>query len=498
MTPKEARRLELACGLLKAAVFMSCAAGFTYQVVEFALHFWTYPTNINLEVTHPGKFMAPAFTYCNLNPVQRTRYCAKYPDRCAPPENLKKFCEQRPHYCTGNTSNLVIPLPKYYIPYTYLPENHITYSDMIELKQNFSAFRERTYLEHDFTAMQYKRKRPVFFHGFNGVTNYQGCFTENTRFNNKAKPIIQKFDRPARGQSSTAITYLQLHVEPGETFHPWGEPGVIFTIHSPFVAVNPFLKGNVLRPGSSYNIHVRLLRGVNTFKSLCDLIVSDRIFMSLDRELITHIGTKQNLTLSPKRKKSTYFPIRTRRTVQTTKVYGSLITGLALAHSRCPYELIMYENPEDRCNKSSDFYCERKEQMLEELEECRDNCKPDCVTVYISVTVDEPEVHVVSHKPQYMGVELFSYVGGFMGCWLGLSVWALVDALEGLMRKGPLMPLIKLTPGYPYLPDDNERLEFHPHWRGFLCVTRNVHAQVWMELYETRKCSLLRLESFFL
>ncbi|GIY62395.1 hypothetical protein CDAR_50331 [Caerostris darwini] len=57
-------------------------------------------------------------------------------------------------------------------------------------------------------------------------------------------------------------------------------------------------------------------------------------------------------------------------------------------------------------------------------------------TIDIVVRVDEPEILVLSHKPQYMGVELFSYVGGFMGCWLGLSVWALVDVLEGLLRKG--------------------------------------------------------------
>ncbi|GIY62150.1 hypothetical protein CEXT_448621 [Caerostris extrusa] len=69
MTPKEARKLELACGLLKAAVFMSCAAGFTYQVVEFALHFWTYPTNINLEVTHPGKIHGSRIHLLQPQPV---------------------------------------------------------------------------------------------------------------------------------------------------------------------------------------------------------------------------------------------------------------------------------------------------------------------------------------------------------------------------------------------------------------------------------------------
>ncbi|GIY62148.1 hypothetical protein CEXT_448601 [Caerostris extrusa] len=58
--------------------------------------------------------------------------------------------------------------------------------------------------------------------------------------------------------SGTEITHFTLNVEPEETFHPWAEPGAIFALHSPFLAENPFSKGHVLRPGSSYHIHVRL------------------------------------------------------------------------------------------------------------------------------------------------------------------------------------------------------------------------------------------------
>ncbi|GIY54180.1 uncharacterized protein CEXT_466981, partial [Caerostris extrusa] len=323
-----------------------------------------------------------------------------------------------------------IPLPKYYIPYTYLPENHIAYSDMIELKaQEFSAFRERTYLEHDFTTMQYKRKRPVFSMDLTALRTTKAASLRTPVSTTKLNQLFKSSLDLQEGQSSTAITFLQLHVEPEETFHPWGEPGVMFTIHSPFVAVNPFLKGNVLRPGSFYNIHVRLEEEhllPHPYKTNCT-----------DYESLW----KSNNRTGP-------------RSQQVCK--ENCMIYFSMTCYRCPYELIMYKNPEDRCNKSSDFYCDRKEKMLEELEECRDNCKPDCVkhmypytieehtmvkdskasTVYISVTVDEPEVHVLSHKPQYMVIELFSYVGGFMGCWLGLSVWALVDALEGLLRKG--------------------------------------------------------------
>ncbi|GIY56097.1 hypothetical protein CEXT_537671 [Caerostris extrusa] len=107
-------------------------------------------------------------------------------------------------------------------------------------------------------------------------------------------------DEHDKGDISTVISYLTLNVEPEETFHPWAEPGAVFTIHSPFAAVNPFIKGIVLRPGNSYHIHVRL---------------------------------KLNF-----RKKNTCFPIHTKQTAPTTKASGSLTTGTVLARSRLKIE----------------------------------------------------------------------------------------------------------------------------------------------------------------
>ncbi|GIY14286.1 hypothetical protein CDAR_503491, partial [Caerostris darwini] len=31
--------------------------------------------------------------------------------------------------------------------------------------------------------------------------------------------------------------------------------------------------------------------------------------------------------------------------------------------------------------------------------------------------------------------ELFSYIGGLIGCWLGISVWAFVDIIEANCRR---------------------------------------------------------------
>ncbi|GIY56091.1 hypothetical protein CEXT_537641 [Caerostris extrusa] len=117
-----------------------------------------------------------------------------------------------------------------------------TDEDMVELKQNHHLS-HRTYYNNDYPKDGNRNKRPVFYLGFNGVTNYQGCFTENSYFDNKAEALLQKFDRLLHLLSAWAkhyllmfsgdsITNFKLYVEPEETFHPWAEPGAIFTIHS--------------------------------------------------------------------------------------------------------------------------------------------------------------------------------------------------------------------------------------------------------------------------
>ncbi|GIY67854.1 uncharacterized protein CDAR_576681, partial [Caerostris darwini] len=46
--------------------------------------------------------------------------------------------------------------------------------------------------------------------------------------------------------------------EEDEMFYPNSEPGVLFSIHSPFEAVNPFEKGIFMKPGFLYRISVEL------------------------------------------------------------------------------------------------------------------------------------------------------------------------------------------------------------------------------------------------
>ncbi|GFU39194.1 hypothetical protein NPIL_528001 [Nephila pilipes] len=62
---------------------------------------------------------------------------------------------------------------------------------------------------------------------------------------------------------------------------------------------------------------------------------------------------------------------------------------------------------------------------------------PTCCrnTITIEVYLEKTEVNVMKHNPLYGTEELFSYIGGLMGCWLGMSVWASVGIFENAYRK---------------------------------------------------------------
>ncbi|GFW17919.1 hypothetical protein TNCV_2231001 [Trichonephila clavipes] len=54
--------------------------------------------------------------------------------------------------------------------------------------------------------------------------------------------------------------------------------------------------------------------------------------------------------------------------------------------------------------------------------------------IEVKVFLSDPEVNVMSHNALYTSAELFSYIGGLMGCWLGISVWASVGIFEKIWK----------------------------------------------------------------
>ncbi|CAL1289316.1 unnamed protein product, partial [Larinioides sclopetarius] len=53
----------------------------------------------------------------------------------------------------------------------------------------------------------------------------------------------------------------------------------------------------------------------------------------------------------------------------------------------------------------------------------------------VQVRILSPEVTVLQHVPLYGSGEIFSYVGGLLGCWLGISVFSFTDIIEKFIRE---------------------------------------------------------------
>ncbi|GBN43192.1 hypothetical protein AVEN_160508-1, partial [Araneus ventricosus] len=53
--------------------------------------------------------------------------------------------------------------------------------------------------------------------------------------------------------------------------------------------------------------------------------------------------------------------------------------------------------------------------------------------IYLNFVFSHLEVEKFVHQPRYESVEMFSYIGGYMGMWLGISLVALFDFAETLV-----------------------------------------------------------------
>ncbi|KAF8781479.1 hypothetical protein HNY73_011870 [Argiope bruennichi] len=83
---------------------------------------------------------------------------------------------------------------------------------------------------------------------------------------------------------------------------------------------------------------------------------------------------------------------------------------------------IAYPNTERICPDPVHHYVYQK---------CRNFCRPACLCFsLITLSFNRMEVVKYSYSPKYESISLFSYIGGYLGLWLGISLVAICDAIE--------------------------------------------------------------------
>ncbi|KAF8778838.1 hypothetical protein HNY73_015524 [Argiope bruennichi] len=234
---------------LKGIVFILCFGCFAFQSTTFLLDYKKYPTTIKIEFTYPDEFELPAVTFCNTNEVKRSKFCAEYPDLCENPKNMTALCAVNPALCKENPSNLIPKIgflanDSYMqildaIPKLYYNRN-VTTEFWEELTWHIRKWRSSI------------KMKPVF-----AVSShtYYPCYTENLLLNSTEEP--KKIHLGSRYKLDNFHHY-DLYTDRSERIIFPLKPSFLFSIHSPFVPVNPASHGNVLQWGYSYKIYVRM------------------------------------------------------------------------------------------------------------------------------------------------------------------------------------------------------------------------------------------------
>ncbi|GFU31713.1 uncharacterized protein NPIL_662431 [Nephila pilipes] len=228
-----------------------------------------------------------------------------------------------------------------------------------------------------------------------------------------------------RNKGFDEIHYFHLEVGRAETFVPWIPYPVMFFVHSPFVPVNSETEINRLEYGCTYEVRI-----------------------SLEEEHLLPEPYHTNCT--------DYDSLweKNNRTGPRSQEMCKILCWKSFYEMcrDCSLDPEAFHIP-NIC-KTDDSPC--KSLIYEEIDRCELNCKSNCLKlkyhfiikdttipnysekrsksyrdqIKLYVFVGSPDVRVMTHNPLYNTGELFSYIGGLMGCWLGISVWASVGILE--------------------------------------------------------------------
>ncbi|XP_035228488.1 uncharacterized protein LOC118200633 [Stegodyphus dumicola] len=380
--------------LFKHTVLLACLIGFSIQVYEFSKIYYSYPTRIDFAVTEPSDFIWPALTVCNGDPVRRGEFCYERPEDCETPDNLKEFCQSKSFYrCQENDYFL---MPK---------QNNYTYEEVMKYGYPSPFDTERP--EHE--------SGPYYFEDPN-TREILTCFGYNVHPEDTMDldPVV--YDRsPFEGPTAYHMIYLQFHVKDVSRVD---RPHIFFSIHSPLEYVNPAVSRDLFLPYHHYTLIISTEE-------------EHRLPPPYDTECVDYEGNwlKHNRT-GPRSQQICRDRCRSRLSLQCHNCVHPVIT-VPENRTICPY--------------IDQYYDCTDERFMPEFNQCYSSCKPACRDVkynyklldvpfpnesdvsLIEIRFPKREILVMSHKKKYEGVELFSNIGGFMGCWIGFSICSILS-----------------------------------------------------------------------
>ncbi|GBN20890.1 hypothetical protein AVEN_242143-1 [Araneus ventricosus] len=315
--------------IFRSLVFLLFTVAFLYQCIAFLCYALQYPTVVDTEILRDKTFVSPAYTFCNFNPIKRSKFCEEYPNNCTKPD--EEFYDEHPRFC-GTPDTLILKEDDFDTEnlYEFFHLNHDA-EDMVDFGSD----------DEDKPVGPLPRLNPHEMESLIGA-----CFTINDRVNSPLDPYMLRRNPLGNGMG----VWQRFDPEESEVIYPIEKAGIMFQLHSPFEPVNPFETGYFMRPGYLYRITVKMTQEEKSYDCLN----------------YTEVWMKNNKTGYRSRAACKY------------KCAGDIVVKCV----NCTEPFILYPYPNKNfCGNYGDVsrlsgICEHPEDIVKE---CFKECKEECV-----------------------------------------------------------------------------------------------------------------------
>ncbi|KAG8191065.1 hypothetical protein JTE90_008379 [Oedothorax gibbosus] len=405
--------------ILWILVLAFCIVGFGYQTLKFLRIYYKKPSVVQTEVENDGMADFPAVTVCSTNRLRRSILCEFMPDKCGPFKNAS--------LTESEIGDIIYDL--------IAAENH---TQKFLLGHSTNMVQDCQFNGHPHVTSAECHKMLEHFYD----PDFGNCFTIPGK--NLEGHILEA--READFWQEQSDLSILLDVEVDELVESTRHPGIKLTLHDDSFSPDIHTDGQLIEPGMSYSIAIS--------KTSVFLLPSPYKTNCTDfEELPWHTGYKRRIT-------SRMCTVGCSQYYQKEKC-NFVTKSLSLFYDRLPY------NPEGRTD--DDRIC-AEDQEMNTKEYCRSLCGLPCSDIVFEVDVEINELtredliefhlrssvnrtwkekmenlalvkvyfinlenRIYRHVPKYDTMELFSYLGGYSGVWLGFSLLTVYELIEILL-----------------------------------------------------------------
>ncbi|GIX76278.1 uncharacterized protein CDAR_418462 [Caerostris darwini] len=346
--------------------------------------------------------------------VRRTALCLANPDDCAWFTNKSEFCITYPKNCIAwdFDNEMVLGI----VMFKTLAQKNYSREYTRRLGQVYDQLIDGCVVR-SVTNSPCKNHLSVMLEDNSGYPH--NCFAVESLWGqpDAIQPVI-----PVTGSVS-----MLLSLHPEEYFNYYDLVMAHVLMHEAHSVGNPIREGIALVAGKTY-----------------DIFVNQRV----TERLPAPYNTNCTDYLALWRKNGGYGPLTGKSCAEQCKMQSMVeSTGCVAQTISYPNNYTVCTDPSiypadnviEQCSRQCSDACRevsyslRSEIKFDKTEKCNGDANCEKKDLFLNFIFNRLEIEKFVHEPRYEGVEMFSYIGGYMGMWLGISLVALFDFAETLV-----------------------------------------------------------------